>query len=84
MTIIESLQDIGKGRVIDNGCNYELIALAKGVYTFTISNGEKIEITLTGRQGENAAQIEKEFYRQAKPMHHNAIIKAEYRKAGKR
>ena len=63
MTLLEALQDIGKGRIIDNGCDYQLIALAKGVYTITIENGRKIEITLDGKQGENARRIEGEFNR---------------------
>lgn len=63
MTLLEALQDIGKGRIIDNGCNYELVALAKG--TYKIKNhwhGLETEITLDGKPGENAAAIEKAYY----------------------
>lgn len=92
MTLLESLQDIGKGRIIDNGCEYELIALAKGNYTFTTRNysGEEkdFSFTLDGRQGENAKMIqclwEAYLRRNASPLLHDKIVKAEYRKAGKR
>ena len=84
MTLLESLQDIGKGRIIDNGCEYELIALAKGVYTFTLANGEQIQIKLDGRQGENAAQMLKEYREKAQAIncgaYYNRIIKAEYKR----
>lgn len=82
MTLFESLQDIGKGRFIDNGCDYELIALAKGLYCFTLASGEMIEIRLDGKQGENAAKIEKEYYSKAPAIYRKQIIKAEYKKGG--
>ena len=88
MTIIEALQDIGKGRIIDNGCEYELIALAKGKYTFTVRNysGEEkdFSVTLDGRQGENAEMIQclwEAYLRKESPLLHDKIVKAEYRKA---
>ena len=81
MTLLEALQDIGKGRIIDNGCSYDLIALAKGIYTFTVrtySEEKSIEIKLDGKQGENARRIESIFYSINKQ--HYPIVKAEYRK----
>ena len=80
MTLLEALQDIGKGRIIDNGCDYELIALAKGVYTFTLANEQIIKITLDGKQGENARRIDREFYNTANKIYRNSIVKAEYKK----
>jgi len=80
MTLLEALQDIGKGRIIDNGCDYELIALAKGVYTFTLANEQIIKITLDGKQGENARRIDREFYSAANKIYRNRIVKAEYKK----
>ena len=61
MTLYEALQDQGKGRIIDNGCDYDLIALAKGSYTARFYNGKVFNITLTGKQGENDRKIEKEY-----------------------
>lgn len=87
MTLLEALQDIGKGRIIDNGCEYELIALAKGTYTFKNSwYGDEFEITLTGKQGENARQLEKAFYDYIEAHHrsYNSISQAEYKKGAKR
>ena len=84
MTLLEALQDIGKGRIIDNGCEYELIALAKGAYTFTLANGAQIEIKTAGKQGENAAQLVREYREKAQRIAHgayyNSIIKAEYKR----
>ena len=87
MTLYEALQDIGKGRFIDNGCDEELIAIAKGKYRFYFwlpgkTDNGFIEIVLTGKQGENARQIERQFYTvcQACSLYPNGIIKAEYRK----
>ena len=79
MTLLEALQDIGKGRIIDNGCSYELIALAKGAYTFTLANGKEISIILNGKQGENAEHIEKDFYNKVSGIDRR-IIKAEYKR----
>lgn len=78
MTLYEALQDIGKGRIIDNGCDFELIALAKGRYTFTLADESTIEIIINGRQGENARNLEKEYYSKAPAIYRNHIIKAEY------
>jgi len=83
MTLYEALQDIGKGRFVDNGCDYELIALAKGLYTFTVSTHtapyeQVIEIRLDGKQGENAHNLEKEYYSKVSAIYRNSIIKAEY------
>lgn len=83
MTLLEALEDIGKGRIIDNGCDYELIALAKGRYTFTFwRTGEALEITLTGKQGENAQQIERIFneYCYKNHLSYNEIYSADYTK----
>jgi len=80
MTLLEALQDIGKGRIIDNGCDYELIALAKGVYTFTLANEQEVKIILDGKQGENARKIDREFYNTANKIYRNSIVKAEYKK----
>lgn len=80
MTLLEALQDIGKGRIIDNGCDYQLIALAKGKYIFTLANDATIEIRLDGKQGDNARKIEKEFYSRTNWIYHNRIKKAEYTK----
>lgn len=78
MTLYEALQDIGKGRIIDNGCDFELIALAKGRYTFTLADESTIEIITDGRQGENARDLEKEYYNKVSSIYRNSIIKAEY------
>ncbi len=81
MTLLEALQDIYKGRIIDNGCNYELIALAKGKYKFWLNCFHDVfEITLTGNQGENAATIQREFnkYLIEKRFYYSEIYKAEY------
>ena len=80
MTLYEALQDIEKGRFIDTGCDYQIIALAKGFYCFTLASGEKIEIRLDGKQGENARRIEREFYSRAGKIYRDRIIKAEYKK----
>lgn len=81
MTLLEALQDIGKGRIIDNGCNYELIALAKGRYTLTIDE-EPLTITLTGTPGENADEIQRVYSDHIHSRHklYNRITKAEYKK----
>lgn len=86
MTLYEALQDIGKGRFVDNGCDYELIALAKGTYTFIVNTyrtpyEQVVKIRLDGRQGENAHNIERLFSEQVKSFCRNNIIKAEYRRA---
>jgi len=83
MTLLEALEDIGKGRIIDNGCDYELIALAKGRYTFTFwRTGGKFEIILTGKQGDNARQIQREFFNYCEKNHllYNEITSADYTK----
>lgn len=89
MTLYEALQDIGKGRFYNNGCDYTFAAVAKGTYFFTFPNDETIEITVDGKQSENAWNLEKEYYKKAYAvnynMYHNRITKAEYkplRKAG--
>ena len=82
MTLYEALQDIGKGRIIDNGCDYVMISLAKGRYT--IHNGGKVfSITLTGSQGENARTLEREYnsFCWGSRLDHNRINKIEYKKA---
>jgi len=76
MTVLEALSDIGKGRIIDNGCEYELIALAKGTYTFHFSIGVTDSITLSGGRGENAQQMR--WYDRNLGSRHNSIVKAEY------
>lgn len=78
MTLYESLQDKGKGRFIDTGCDYEMIALAKGTYTFTLASGATNSIILSGTQGENARKMEKDFYRWTNGIYHNTITKLEY------
>ena len=81
MTLIEALQDICKGRIIDNGCNYELVALAKGKYKFWLNCFQDVfEITLTGKQGENAETIQRAFnnYLIEKRFYYSEIYKAEY------
>lgn len=80
MTLLESLQDIGKGRVIDTGCDYELIALAKGTYHFefnSFSHLEPLTVTLTGKQGENARELKRAYYNHNR-LGGNSITKAEY------
>lgn len=86
MTLYEALQDIGKGRFVDNGCDYELIAIAKGLYTFTVRTytapyEQIIKIRLDGKQGENARDIEKQFYEKVERHCNNRITKAEYKRA---
>ena len=76
MTVLEALEDIGKGRIIDNGCDYELIALAKGTYTFHFSIGETDTITLSGGRGANAHQMR--WYDRNLGINRDKIIKAEY------
>ena len=86
MTLLEALEDIGKGRIIDNGCDYELIALAKGTYTFTIGwVDDYFTITLTGKQGENAQEMQRAFYNYVETHYkeYNCIHKAEYRRLKK-
>ncbi len=84
MTLYESLQDKGKGRFIDNGCDFEMIALAKGTYTFTVRTyyapyEREIKITLDGKQGENARRMEKEFFEKTQHGYFaNSITKLEY------
>lgn len=86
MTLYEALQDIGKGRFVDNGCDYELIAIAKGLYTFTVSTHtapyeQVIKIRLDGKQGENAREIEMQFSMKVERHCSNRITKAEYKRA---
>lgn len=86
MTLLEALQDIGKGRIIDNGCEFELIALAKGTYVFkNFWYDDEFEITLTGTQGENAREIQRAFYNYIATNHriYNSISQAEYRRLKK-
>lgn len=83
MTLYEALQDKGKGRFIDNGCDFEMIALAKGTYTFTVRTDsfpyeKEITIILDGKQGENARKMEKEFYSISGGYYHNKIIALDY------
>ena len=83
MTVLEALQDIGKGRIIDNGCNYELIAIAKGRYTFHFwENGQDLIITLAGTPAENAAAIQAQFsaYCKEKRVSEQGITRANYTK----
>lgn len=61
MTLYEALQDIGKGRFYDNGCDWDFVALAKGTYTFEFWDAPTFTITLDGKQGDNARMIEKAF-----------------------
>ena len=63
MTLYEALQDIGKGRFYDTGCDWDCVALAKGTYTFEFHDAPTFTITLDGKQGDNARMIEKEFYK---------------------
>lgn len=66
MELYEALQDIGKGRFYDNGCDYTFSALASGVYNFEIYfySGEikPLEIVVNGKPSENAETLEREFY----------------------
>jgi hypothetical protein len=83
MTLLEALEDIGKGRIIDNGCDYELIALAKGRYIFVIGwIDEILVIDLDGKPGENARKIERTFDEYCEKNHklYNCIHHAEYKK----
>lgn len=85
MTLYEALQDIGKGRFVDNGCDYDLIALAKGTYTFRNDwEDYAFTITLDGKQGENAQKIEREYFKFCTDNRkmYNAITSAEYKKGG--
>ena len=81
MTLYEALQDICKGRIIESGGSYELVALAKGHYKFWVNCFQNVfEITLTGKQGENAETIQREFYKylHEKHFYYSEIYKAEY------
>ena len=83
MTLLEALEDIGKGRIIDNpnACEYRLVALARGIYSFYIwQTGETVEIELTGTPTENAEKIEKEWYKRVQPFYQDSITRAAYRK----
>ena len=83
MTLYEALQDIGKGRFTDNGCDYQIIALAKGRYNFKFwRTGATLEITLAGKPGENARQIERAFYTYCEKNHllYDEITSADYSK----
>lgn len=84
-TLYDALQDIGKGRFIDTGCDYQIIALAKGFYKITMQNGKQFEITLDGKQGENAWQIEKKFYEfcYQTGTDHTEVRQIEYRRIRK-
>ena len=81
MTLYEALQDINKGRFVDTGCDFQIVALAKGFYT--IYNGGKVfSISLTGKQGDNARTIEKEYnsFCWAEHLEHNCIHSIVYKK----
>lgn len=88
MTLFEALQDINKGRFVDTGCDYRLLALASGRYTITTQYCHKtggaavFSITLTGKQGENASRIEREFceFCEYHKLMYNCIHSIEYRK----
>ena len=76
MKLYEALEDIGKGRFKDFDCDRELIALAKGVYTFREERKE-YSITLDGTPAENAERIQKEYYRLTDT---NNILSLDYRR----
>ena len=81
MTLFEALQDMGKGRIIDTGCDYELIALARGVYTFHFwETGEDLVITLSETPAENARAIKKQFSAYCRQNHVEHVTKATYHK----
>ena len=82
MTLYKALQDINKGRFIDNGYNLQLVAIAKGRYIFHLLSGDKFEIELLNKQGENARQIENEFYIfiHINNILYSDIISADYKK----
>lgn len=84
-TLYDALQDICKGRFIESGGDIQIIALAKGFYKITMQNGKQFEITLDGKQGENAWQIEKKFYDfcYQSRTDHTEIKKIEYRRLKK-
>ena len=88
MTLYDALQDINRGRFIDTGCDYQMIALAKGRYTITTCYCHKtggaavFSITLTGKQGENAHRIERDFYKfcEEHKLMYNCIYSIDYSK----
>ncbi len=79
MTLFEALMDMGKGRFVDTGCDWMLVALAKGTYTFRLYDEDEIIIVLNGTPSENAHRIEKEWYDKL-GWRGNRIIKADYSK----
>ena len=84
MTLLEALEDIGKGRIFEvGGCEYYLAALAKGRYTMK-NHWHSLEKTviLSGKPGENAREIEKAYYDflRENPVLHYAGITIEYSK----
>lgn len=82
MTLYEALQDAGKGRIVDTGCDYKLIALAKGRYTFTTFTGYTFTLEATGSPAENARQIERQFYAESTKNRflYNEIKRMDYKK----
>lgn len=81
MTLYQALQDVNKGRIIDNGCNYELIALAKGRYTFELFSGRSITIICNDTPAENARKLENNYYNMITPAEHfDGIRTADYTK----
>ena len=88
MTLYEALQDINKGRFINTGCDCSMISLASGRYPITTQYCHKlgraavISITLTGKQGENARRIEREFYKfcEEHKLMYNCIYSIDYAK----
>ena len=83
MTLYDALQDIGKGRFVDTGCDWQMVALAKGMYTISFRYPrEPLTITLTGKQGENAADMERAFYNYIDANHilYNAVTGIDYKK----
>ena len=81
MTLFEALQDIGKGRIADVHGTYELIALARGVYTFHFwETGEDLVITLSETPAENAIAIKKQFSAYCRQNHVEHVTRSSYHK----
>lgn len=60
-----------------------MVALAKGMYTISFRYPrEPLTITLTGKQGDNAADMERTFYNYIDANHilYNAVTGIDYKK----
>lgn len=81
MTLLEALQDIGKGRVIISSGDYILTALGRGKYIFHIGRiSADFSTMLDGSPADNARKIQEEFSNFCRQNHilYDDITRAEY------